>query len=425
MKPENAIEVHGVKKKFRVYMDRGYTLKELTLFSKRRKYKERVVLEDIHFDIKKGEAVGLIGRNGCGKSTTLKLLTRIMYPDAGSIEMCGRVSSLIELGAGFHPDMTGRQNIYTNASIFGLTRKEIERRIDSIIDFSELGEAIDTPVRTYSSGMYMRLAFSVAINVDADILLIDEILAVGDASFQEKCFDKLKDIKKNGTTIVIVSHSLGQIEQICERSIWIQDGQIRMDGNAIEVDAAYLEFMAQKNQKRLKEKAAGGEDKAAQADKEKGAVEEKIQNKAERIPIHEVRTFDLTGELIHTYKGGGEVSVSMNYLNSMRMNNFAVKTGEVITLFPGGLVYGPYIALNKGRYCWEIELDAAGEIDIPARITFGAGKGIVREVQLRKGKNTVEIELEELTENIEVVIDNGGEGQIVIRQVCLIDGIEN
>ena len=187
MKPENAIEVHGVKKKFRVYMDRGYTLKELTLFSKRRKYKERVVLEDIHFDIKKGEAVGLIGRNGCGKSTTLKLLTRIMYPDAGSIEMCGRVSSLIELGAGFHPDMTGRQNIYTNASIFGLTRKEIERRIDSIIDFSELGEAIDTPVRTYSSGMYMRLAFSVAINVDADILLIDEILAVGDASFQEKC----------------------------------------------------------------------------------------------------------------------------------------------------------------------------------------------------------------------------------------------
>lgn len=246
MKAENAIEVHDIKKSFRVYLDKGRTLKELVLFTKRRKYEERQVLQGISFEVKKGEALGLIGHNGCGKSTTLKLLTRIMYPDSGTIEMRGRVSSLIELGAGFHPDMSGRQNIYTNASIFGLTRKEIDSRVDDIIEFSELEAFIDNPVRTYSSGMYMRLAFAVAINVDADILLVDEILAVGDANFQAKCFNKLREIKANGTTIVIVSHSLGQIEEICERSIWIHEGKIQKEGNPREVHPAYLEYMGQK-----------------------------------------------------------------------------------------------------------------------------------------------------------------------------------
>lgn len=244
MKPENAIEVKGITKKFRVYPDKGHTLKEKTLFRKRRSYEEHVVLDGISFDVKKGEAVGLIGHNGCGKSTTLKLLTKIMYPDNGTIEMCGRVSSLIELGAGFHPDMSGRENIYINASIFGLTKKEIDSRLENIISFSELEEYIDHPVRTYSSGMYMRLAFAVAINVDADILLIDEILAVGDASFQAKCFHKMREIKASGTTIVIVSHSLGQIEEICDRSIWIEKGKIRKEGNPREVGRRYTEFMS-------------------------------------------------------------------------------------------------------------------------------------------------------------------------------------
>ena len=239
----HAIEVRNVKKKFRVYFDKGHTLKEKALFLRRRKYEEREVLKDISFAVKKGEAVGLIGSNGCGKSTTLKLLTRIMYPDAGTVEMAGRVSSLLELGAGFHPDMSGRENVYINASIFGLGRKEIERRIDDIIAFSELEQYMDNPVRTYSSGMYMRLAFSVAIHVNADILLVDEILAVGDVRFQAKCIQKLCGIKEQGTTIVLVSHSIEQIEQICERSIWIQDGYVRMDGSAKEVDREYLLYM--------------------------------------------------------------------------------------------------------------------------------------------------------------------------------------
>ena len=246
-----AIEVRDVTKSFKVYLDKGAQLKERILFRKRCRYEERKVLRGVSFNVRKGEAIGLIGRNGCGKSTTLKLLTRIMYPDSGTIKLSGRVSSLIELGAGFHPDMSGRENIYTNASIFGLTKKEIDARLKDIIDFSELDSFIDNPVRTYSSGMYMRLAFSVAINVDADILLIDEILAVGDANFQAKCFNKLKEIKAQGTTIVIVSHSLGQIEQICDRSIWILDGLIRADGDPKTVDLEYLDFMSREMQKNM------------------------------------------------------------------------------------------------------------------------------------------------------------------------------
>lgn len=246
MKPENAIEVKDVTKKFKVYLDKGHTLKEKTLFRKRRAYEERSVLNGISFEVKKGEAVGLIGHNGCGKSTTLKLLTKIMYPDSGTIEMCGRVSSLIELGAGFHPDLSGRENIYINASIFGLTRKEIDDRMKDIVAFSELEEFIDNPVRTYSSGMYMRLAFSVAIHVDADILLIDEILTVGDVYFQSKCLNRLLEIKQAGVTIVLVSHSFSQVEKICGRLIWLNQGLVQIDGRPEDVYPNYLEYMYEK-----------------------------------------------------------------------------------------------------------------------------------------------------------------------------------
>ncbi|MCI5502371.1 MAG: ABC transporter ATP-binding protein [Lachnospiraceae bacterium] len=240
---DNAIELKNVKKKFKVYYDKGTALKDKLLFWSRNKYEENWVLNDISFNIKKGEAVGLIGRNGCGKSTTLKLINRIIYPTSGEIVVNGRVSSLIELGAGFHPDMTGRENIYTNASIFGMTREEIDEKIDDIIAFSELGEHIDNPVRTYSSGMYMRLGFSVAINVKADILLIDEILAVGDVNFQSKCFEKLRELKASGVTIVIVSHSMAQIESICDKVVWIEKGNIKEIDKPSIVGAHYSNDM--------------------------------------------------------------------------------------------------------------------------------------------------------------------------------------
>ncbi len=206
---EIAIEVKDVSKSFTVYYDRANSFKERILFLGRNKKKEkREILKDINLTIKKGEVVGLIGINGSGKSTLLKLMTKIIYPDKGTIKTYGKLTSLLELGAGFHPDFSGRENIYFNASIFGLTKSEIDQRVEKVIEFSELGEFIDNPVRTYSSGMYMRLAFSVAINVDADILLIDEILSVGDEHFQTKCFDKLHELKAQGKTIVFVTHSL-------------------------------------------------------------------------------------------------------------------------------------------------------------------------------------------------------------------------
>ena len=239
-KEEYSIEVKNVTKKFKVYYDKPNTLKERIVFWKNNKAEQRTVLENINVKIKKGDTVALIGVNGSGKSTLLKLMTKIIYPTTGEIITRGKLTSLLELGAGFHDDFTGRENIYFNASIFGLTRGEIEDKIDDIIEFSELGEFIDNPVRTYSSGMYMRLAFSIAINVEAEILLIDEILAVGDQHFQDKCFNKLQELKKSDKTIVIVSHSLDSIKRLCDRAIWINKGHVQMDGEVHKVIEEYL-----------------------------------------------------------------------------------------------------------------------------------------------------------------------------------------
>ena len=237
---EYAIRIRNLYKDFKLNSDKPMTLKERLLYIGKNKVQKVHILKNIDLDIKKGETVALIGTNGSGKSTLLKLMTKIIYPTKGKITVNGKLTSLLELGAGFHPDFTGRENIYFNASIFGLTAKEIDKRIPEIIEFSELGELIDTPVRTYSSGMYMRLAFSVAINVDAEILLIDEILAVGDQHYQEKCFKKLHELKEAGKTIVIVSHSMNSVRDLCDRAIWIYKGNVRMDGKVNEVVDEYL-----------------------------------------------------------------------------------------------------------------------------------------------------------------------------------------
>ncbi len=278
MEKNSVIEVHEVHKKFKNYNDKSNNLKEKFLHYNRNKYQWFEVLQGISFDIKRGEAIGIVGRNGCGKSTLLKLLTKIIYPDRGSIEVRGRVSSLLELGAGFHPDLSGYENIYLNASVFGLTRNEIKKREHNIIRFSELGDFINNPIRTYSSGMYMKLAFSVAINVDADILLIDEILGVGDVSFQKKCFEKLLEIKQRGTTIVIVSHSTNQIEKICDRSIWIEQGRIKMTGSPKNVHEQYLKIM--EDDRILRNKKEAEEREQERIEKER-ANQERLQRETE------------------------------------------------------------------------------------------------------------------------------------------------
>lgn len=258
MNPENAIEVRNMSKSFKVQYDKANSLKSLLIQHGRGKVQYHEVLKDINLDIRKGETVALIGTNGSGKSTLLKLMTKIIYPTKGTIETDGRLTSLLELGAGFHPDFTGRENIYFNAAIFGLDHKTIDQRIDEIIEFSELGSFIDEPIRTYSSGMYMRLAFSVAINVDADILLIDEILAVGDQHFQDKCFAKLRELRDSSKTIVIVSHSLDVVKDLCTRACWLYKGHFRLDGDPTYVITEYLKQVAIDHKEEKKQAVASG-----------------------------------------------------------------------------------------------------------------------------------------------------------------------
>ena len=236
-----AICVKNVYKNFNVYLDKANTIKEKLLFLSRNRKQKREVLKGVSLNIKKGEAVALIGTNGSGKSTLLKLMTKILYPNSGIIEVNGKLTSLLELGAGFHPDFSGRENIYFNASIFGLTRKEIDDKLDDIIEFSELKNFIDNPIRTYSSGMFMRLAFAVAINVNADILLVDEILSVGDEHFQNKCIEKMLELKNEGKTMVFVTHSMESVRKLCDRAIWLYNGKIEMDGQAMDVINKYVE----------------------------------------------------------------------------------------------------------------------------------------------------------------------------------------
>ncbi|MFQ5604266.1 MAG: ABC transporter ATP-binding protein [bacterium] len=197
-------------------------------------------LKDVSFKVEHGEVLGVIGRNGAGKSTLLKVLSRITEPSAGRARICGRVGSLLEVGTGFHPELTGRENIFLNGAILGMRREEIERKFDEIVAFSEVERFIDTPVKHYSSGMYLRLAFAVAAHLQPEILLVDEVLAVGDSAFQKKCLGKMRDVAEEGRTVLFVSHNMGAVSQLCSRALWIDDGQIKSNGPSAEVVAQYL-----------------------------------------------------------------------------------------------------------------------------------------------------------------------------------------
>ena len=205
-------------------------------------------LKDVSLEVGEGEVLGLIGRNGAGKTTLLKILSRITRPSEGWAEIRGRVGSLLEVGTGFHPELTGRENAFLSGAILGMTRREIEKKFDEIVAFAELEKFIDTPVKHYSSGMYVRLAFAVAAHLEPEILLVDEVLAVGDINFQKKCLGKMGEVARAGRTVVLVSHQLNQIRRLCHRVVWIDDGQIRQDGNTHEVVSAYESAMARGEQ---------------------------------------------------------------------------------------------------------------------------------------------------------------------------------
>src|SRR5689334_12415694 len=239
----DVIEFQNVSKRFVLHRERRDSIPERIagLLRPRVRGEAFWALHDVSFNIGKGESLGLVGHNGAGKSTALKLMTRILEPTSGSVELRGRVAALLELGSGFHPDLSGRENVFLNGSLMGFSRRDMQARMDEIVDFAEIGDFIDMEVKHYSSGMYTRLAFAVATTVDPDVLLTDEVLAVGDEAFQRKCMERIYRFRQVGKTIVFVSHALETVRQLCDRAVWLDRGAARAVGPAGEVIDAYLE----------------------------------------------------------------------------------------------------------------------------------------------------------------------------------------
>lgn len=262
-------------------------------------------LQNVSFEVQQGEAIGIIGPNGVGKSTTLKIIAGITEATSGQVSVDGRVSALLELGAGFHPDLTGRENIYLNAAIVGMSRKEIEERFDSIVAFSELERFLDTPVKRYSSGMYCRLGFSVAAHADPDVLLIDEVLAVGDAAFQTKCLNRMRELKEAGKTIVFVSHTLPRVRRLCERAILLYKGQVIADGPSSEVIATYASTPAYASS--LAAVSGGSTAMGVSLEERELGLREK------QVKITRVSFFDRHGETTNTCATGDRLTVRIEY----------------------------------------------------------------------------------------------------------------
>ena len=244
----NCIELNNVSVKFRLYHEKVFTLKERVISALKKKYtyEDFYAVKDLSLDVKKGDTLGIIGENGSGKSTLLKLICRVLRPSNGTVSVSGSISPLLELGAGFDPELTGRENIFLNGSLMGFSKKEMEMKFDHIVEFSGLSNFIDTPVKNYSSGMYVRLGFAIAIDVDPDILLIDEILAVGDTSFQKKCHAKIDEFKEQGKTIIFVSHNHEFIKSFCNKALWLADGKAMSVGLSEDTISQYLQYMENK-----------------------------------------------------------------------------------------------------------------------------------------------------------------------------------
>ena len=236
----NAVTVDHLSKKFRLYHERNQSIKSAIMRGRTSVHEDFWALKDVSFEVPEGSTFGLIGSNGSGKSTLLKCLAKIYYPEKGSIGYKGRVAALLEVGSGFHPELSGRENIFLNGSILGMKKAEITKKFDEIVDFSGVEQFIDQPVKNYSSGMYVRLGFSVAINVDPDVLVVDEVLSVGDAEFQEKCAQKFVDFKKAGKTVILVSHAMGAVRSMCDHAAWLSHGELISIGEAKPTIDAYL-----------------------------------------------------------------------------------------------------------------------------------------------------------------------------------------
>jgi lipopolysaccharide transport system ATP-binding protein len=239
-----AVRVENVSKKFRLYKERNQTIKSAIMRGRTSVHEDFWALNDVTFDVAAGSTFGLIGSNGSGKSTLLKCLAKIYQPEKGSIVANGKVAALLEVGSGFHHELSGRENVFLNGSILGMSKKEITRKFDEIVDFSGVEQFIDQPVKNYSSGMYVRLGFAIAINVDPDVLVVDEVLAVGDAEFQQKCYQKFRDFKEAGRTVILVSHSMDTVQAMCDKAAWLRHGNMMAVGEAEPTIKAYLDSLS-------------------------------------------------------------------------------------------------------------------------------------------------------------------------------------
>ena len=238
-----AVRVDHVTKSFRMYHERNQSLKSAIMRRRRAVYEDFLALKDVSFDVPAGSTFGLIGSNGSGKSTLLKCLANIYHPNQGSITHFGKIAAMLEVGSGFHHELSGRENIFLNGSILGMSRKEVTRKFDEIVSFSGVEQFIDQPVKNYSSGMYVRLGFAIAINVEPDILVVDEVLAVGDQEFQDKCYQKFRDLKAAGRTVILVSHSMETVQSMCDHAAWLSHGEVKAVGAAEPTIKAYLDSL--------------------------------------------------------------------------------------------------------------------------------------------------------------------------------------
>lgn len=365
---ESVIKIENVTKKFRLYSDRPLSIKENIVRGMKNTYKEFYALNDVSFEVKKGSTIGLIGKNGSGKSTLLKMINRTMFPDKGKITINGKIASLIELGAGFHPELSGRENIYNNATIFGFSKEEIDKRLPEIIEFSELEEFIDNTLRTYSSGMYARLAFSVAIHVDADILLVDEILGVGDINFQSKCANKIYEMKRNGTTIILVTHDMSTIDRLCDYAVWLDHGKKIAEGSPKEIQNAYLKYMAEEQEER--QKLEETKEKIKEEEKDTEVEKEDVRKKITHLGEHfgngnviftSCKLLDEKGVDRRSFNTGQKIKLQTEYLCQVDPKDLQVNIGFEISNTQGIYIYGT----NTSREGYKkIKLQKKGIIEI-------------------------------------------------------------
>lgn len=309
---EIAIDIKNLSKVYKLYEKPIDRLKETLSFTGKSYHKDFYALNNINLQIKKGETVGIIGKNGAGKSTLLKIITGVLSPTSGTVKINGRISSLLELGAGFNPEYSGIENIYLNGTIMGMTREEVDERMQDILDFADIGDFVYQPVKTYSSGMYVRLAFSVAINVNPDILIVDEALAVGDARFQARCYKKLEALKEKGTTILFVSHDIATVKSICSKAILINDGKVIEEGDPKDVCVGYFKLIFPENGSEKNISAA--DNNILKDDNELCIVPDVNAKNSFGIGGVTIKEIKIEGANLHNVCGGEHVSVKITFV---------------------------------------------------------------------------------------------------------------